>query len=233
MVKDNLGNELTYEIPYFMFREAPSIMGGSHSEVKIYDKNRKNSYASKPVTVNIVGWNNYKINKIELYKDNKFYSYVDDGKFVVSELFEDLTSSVVVDSEVPKAVIDCGEEPRNGWYLDCTAKITMSDNVSIKNSKVSINGVEIQGNYKDVDEKTRVYTLDLSKVIARNPNGKYTITAEVEDLSGNVYTAASKTVYADFDAPEFKNMHASGKTVEKDRVVGKRVFKKWRYLKAL
>ena len=241
MVKDNLGNELTYEIPYFMFREAPSIMGGSHSEVKIYDKNRKNSYASKPVTVNIVGWNNYKINKIELYKDNKFYSYVDDGKFVVSEtgnysvrvvdlvgnakvytmeeLFEDLTSSVVVDSEVPKAVIDCGEEPRNGWYLDCTAKITMSDNVSIKNSKVSINGVEIQGNYKDVDEKTRVYTLDLSKVIARNPNGKYTITAEVEDLSGNVYTAASKTVYADFDAPEFKNMHASGKTVEKDGVV--------------
>ena len=50
MVKDNLGNELTYEIPYFMFREAPSIMGGSHSEVKIYDKNRKNSYAAKPVT---------------------------------------------------------------------------------------------------------------------------------------------------------------------------------------
>ena len=139
--------------------------------------------------------------------------------YTVEELFEDLTSNVVVDSEVPKAVIDCGEEPRNGWYLDCTAKITMSDNVSIKNSKVSINGVEIQGNYKDVDEKTRVYTLDLSKVIARNLNGKYTITAEVEDLSGNVYTAASKTVYADFDAPEFKNMHASGKTVEKDGVV--------------
>lgn len=119
-IKDKLGNTFEKSIDLYMHRVFPEISGKNHSDVLI-DSGK--IYIDNPMSLSIQGYDSEKITKIELLKNDKVISEIEDGKFSIeesgvyevrvtdlvsktkeyklSELFSDLPNTVVVDKEVP------------------------------------------------------------------------------------------------------------------------------------
>lgn len=232
-VKDQLGNTLQKKLSVFMHRTFPEISGDSHT--KIVNQNGI-SYANKGLEVSLKGYYSYKVSKIELVKDGEIIDTVEDGKFVISDsgeyvvrvtdiidnienyrlqdLFSDLNSEVVMDTSAPTANISInGEEVSDKWITgEGVLKIDFADEVGMTGATVTVNGKDFNAEFNST--KAESMTIDLSKDIQRASNGQYRVTVSVKDIAGNSFSALSKVIKADFDAPTFENINANGYYVE-------------------
>ena len=233
-VKDKLGNVTEKTFDVFMFREAPEINGDDHSEATLV---KGNVYSKAPVEVNLDGYDNYKIKRIELWKNGELVSEVADGSFVIdstgsyqvrvvdlvenarvyelSDLFEDMVSSVVVDTSEPvcSATINDRDIDMNSWV---TSKgdlhVAFSDDIALGSGTVTVNGKEFSKDFDLVTDGS--IDVDLITDVPRAEDGKYHISVSVTDVAGNASKVLTKTVSADYDAPEFKDLAVSGRVVE-------------------
>ena len=235
-VSDMLGNESKYEFSRYMLRYTPEIKGDTHTEVVLRDGV---SYASKPVTVLLSGTGNEKIRKIEVFRDGKLIDdAISNGSFSISEsgrytvkvtdlvnnyktyemedLFDDLTSSIVVDTDAPvvKETVN-GEEINTSKWITDKGKLVVdvTDNVGLSGVSVSVNGKVFKDTLEGVDKSSRI-EVDLKEDVDRAKDGKYRVEVTVSDIAGNDVKVDTKTISADFDKPEFKNITAKGDFVE-------------------
>lgn len=241
-VSDCVGNTDKYNLSVYMFRYAPEINGVKHSKVE--NKN-STSYVNKTLSVTLGGTTNEKIKRIELIKNGNVIDEIDkEGKFSLSEsgeytirvvdlvdnanvyrledLFSDLCSNIVIDNENPVANITInGEEVNTDKWVTEEGKllVSLSDDAGLKSSVVTVNGKKFKNNY-DISKSEEV-EIDLFKDISRPVNGKYKISVKVEDITGNETIVDTKTISADFDKPEFKDLVAFGVYMEdtEDNVV--------------
>lgn len=235
-VEDNLGNASSYSFSRYMLRYSPEIKGDTHTEVVVRDGV---SYASKPITVLLSGTDNEKIKKIEVYKNNALiddavsngsFSISDSGKYIVKvtdlvnntkvyemkDLFDDLTSDIVVDTTAPVVKISVNDKDVNSseWVTEKgNLVVDVSDNVGLNSISVSVNGKIFKKEFKDI-EKTSSIPVDLKEDVDRAKDGKYRVEVSVSDIAGNDVKVDTKTVSADFDKPEFKNLSAKGDFIE-------------------
>ena len=235
-VEDMLGNSSSYSFSRYMLRYSPEIKGDTHTEVVLKDGV---SYASKPITVLLSGTDNEKIKKIEVYKGSSLIDdAISDGSFSISEsgrytvkvtdlvnntkvyemedLFGDLTSNIVVDMTAPvvKSTINGEEINPSKWVTNKGELIVeVSDNVGLNGISVSVNGKVFKKDFKDI-EKSSSISVDLKEDVDRAKDGKYRVEVAVSDIAGNDVKVDTKTISADFDKPEFKNLTAKGDFVE-------------------
>lgn len=233
-VRDRLGNSSSYKLSAYILRSAPEISGKEHSDVVI-DGNK--TYINKSLSIALKGTDNEKIRRIELLKNGEVVNEINNSKFSINEsgsylvrvvdlvnnytvyrfedLFKDLVSDVVSDrlSPVAKTTINGSEINSKIWITNKgNLEVKLSDDIGLKRAVVSVNGKNFIYNY-DLNKSDTV-KIDLMKDVPRADNGKYNIEVKVFDISGNVYTADTKTVSADFDAPTFKGLNAYGNYLE-------------------
>ena len=239
-VEDNLGTAFEINIPVFMFRYAPEISGVSHSDVNLKGSS---SYINRSLEVVLGDWDNYKIKTIELYRNGTLADEIQDGRFAVSspgeytvrvvdlvnnarvyrleDLFDDITSNVVVDTDNPEAVLTVNGEDINSesWITeDGILRVDLSDGIGLNNAVVTVNGQTFSKEFNNsISESIKI---DLENDIERPENGIYRVVVSVTDTAGNTLTTDTRTIRADFDNPEFVNLGADGFLVE-DEETGK------------
>ena len=233
-VKDKLGNVTEKTFDVFMFREAPEIGGDNHSGSTLV---KGNVYSKAPVEVNLDGYDNYKIKRIELWKNGELVSEVSDGSFVIdstgsyqvrvvdlvenarvyelSDLFEDMVSSVIVDTSEPvcSATINDKDIDMNNWVTSRgDLHVAFSDDIALGSGTITVNGKEFSKDFELATEGS--IDVDLITDVPRAEDGKYHISVSVTDIAGNASKVLTKTVSADYDAPEFKDLEVFGRVVE-------------------
>lgn len=238
-VRDNLGNPNTYDFSVFMHREFPEITGKTHSSVVSQDGT---SYATGDVEVVLDGWDTYKVSKIEILRNNQIIDTVNDGTFAISnsgeytvrvtdivgnvknyhlqDLFDDLYSNITIDESAPTSTITVdGEEVSDAWITgDGLLNVSLKDDIGLRSATVMVNGVRFNRDFQ-LDKDGNI-SVNLREDVERSVTGEYRVTVDVTDFAGNTSRVSSLIVKADFDAPKFDNLSASGDYVE-DSKTGK------------
>ena len=160
--RDLLGTASVLELNVCMLREDYQLTGASHGKVV---NNQGKSFITEPIDVQLNGYDSDKITNITLIKDEEEITDVRNGLFVISgtgnyklkvtdvlgdvkifkmsDLFNDLSSDVVLDTEAPKVNIKIGDKSlsygewiKEGFEL----KAKYSDDEGLNKLIVNING---------------------------------------------------------------------------------------------
>ena len=207
-IEDGVGNSGTLDYTINVQKSAPSIQGYSHSNV-VSENNT--SYAKNSLDIYIGADTDKLLESIKLYKDGSLYdestskstkfTISDSGSYKIvvtdslgnsktyklSELFNDLSDTIVVDSVEPTCNISITNSTEVGdWYTggDTKINISLSDNIRLKKAKVTINGTTLDYDFNDT---TKVIEIPLSS-IGVSSNGVYSITVKTTDIAGNTNT---------------------------------------------
>lgn len=139
--------------------------------------------------------------------DGEFYAktvdYFGNESDVVS--IKDLCSlesnRIVIDNIAPEIHTSSPDGGLNGWYnKNIVYGIGITDNIGISNTKVLINGIQVDSFKADTDVNKVSLVADTSKVYKED--GKYQILVEAEDNTGLV-SKWSEIIHIDTTAPTF------------------------------
>ena len=234
--RDLLGTASVLELNVCMLREDYQLTGASHGKVV---NNQGKSFITEPIDVQLNGYDSDKITNITLIKDEEEITDVRNGSFVISgtgnyklkvtdvlgdvkifkmsDLFNDLSSDVVLDTEAPKVNIKIGDKSlsygewiKEGFVL----KAKYSDDVGLNKLIVNINGKDYTKKSSGLVEDE--FDIDLEKDIPHSDNGIYDISASVEDEMGNVTHLEKISVKIDFADPVIDDISYSGSVQQFD-----------------
>ena len=165
--------------------------------------------------------------KMSPFTSNPFIAVTDNvgNKSVIKLLKSEKGSDYVVfENEKPEIVIpdtalicDYIDENNNKWFNgDIQLSVSIDDQSSGKifsgicDTVVSINSKIVESeDFREADEITGKVRYDINTSSADNSDGKYEITVETSDNSGN-HNKASDTVWIDRTAPEITDISVDG-----------------------
>lgn len=234
--RDLLGTASVLELNVCMLREDYQLTGTSHGKVV---NNQGKSFITEPIDVQLNGYDSDKITNITLIKDEEEITDVRNGSFVISgtgnyklkvtdvlgdvkifkmsDLFNDLSSDVVLDTEAPKVNIKIGDKSlsygewiKEGFVL----KAKYSDDAGLNKLIVNINGKDYTKKSSGLVEDE--FDIDIEKDIPHSDNGIYDISASVEDEMGNVTHLEKISVKIDFADPVIDDISYSGSVQQFD-----------------
>lgn len=238
---DGVGNKGTLDYTVNVQKNAPVLKGFSHTNATSYDgksyvQDSLDVYVGSDSDVNNLG------DSIELYKDGNLCASGDvagsrftinsNGVYTVKvtdklgnsttynlgDLFNDLESEIIVDSEAPTCTTKITSGTKVGdWYTGNTFTLNtqIEDDVLLKEVIVSVNGKETK--YSDLYSKTLTANTFLD-ACTKPSDGIFKVTVKAEDVSGRVYNLDNYILKYDNDAP-IVDLSANGNIVESNNKV--------------
>ena len=232
-VADRLGNSSSSSLSAYMFREEPTISGNSFSNV-VYRNGV--TYNNSNIQVSLKGVENEKITDVYIVRDGSIVGSAPEGVFEIDQsgewsvrvvdlvgreynyrlenLFsEGISSDIVIDRSAPSVGLSVDDsEISNAWVTgNGELSVDFMDDIELLSAVVSVNGETF--NY-ELSGTSSNAVVSLKNDVQRASDGIYRVDVTVSDLAGNTYRLNTVMVHADFDAPEFRDLSASGYYLE-------------------